>query len=110
MNLDIRTPRHEVHDEIKPVMQYMEREASHNQADILVEGVRSNGLAVSRMQEMLGAREHGQADILILANDILLDEKQRSELVRWTANTGAQVESLEGHPVLQAMGGVGAHY
>lgn len=108
LNLDIRTPRHEVHDEIKPVMRYMEREASHNQADILVEGVRANGLAVSGMQETLDALEHGQADILILANDIPLDEKQRSELVRRAANTGAQVESVEGHPVLQAMGGVGA--
>ncbi|WP_169461025.1 hypothetical protein [Ktedonobacter racemifer] len=90
------------------MIQYMEREASHNQADILVEGVRANGLAVSGMQETLDALGHGQADILILANGIPLGEKQRSELVRRAANTGAQVESVEGHPVLQAMGGMGA--
>jgi hypothetical protein len=28
--------------------------------------------------------------------------------VRRAANTGTQVESVEGHPVFQAMGGVGA--
>src|SRR5690348_7656436 len=60
LNLDIRTPPQEVHDEIKPVVQYMEREASHNQADILVEGVRANGLAVSGMQETFDAFEHGR--------------------------------------------------
>lgn len=108
LNLDIRTPRHEVHDEIKPVLQYMEREASHNQADKLVEGVRANGLAVSGLQETLDALEHGQADVLILANDVPLNEQQRSELVRRAANTDARVESVEGHPILQAMGGVGA--
>jgi peptide subunit release factor 1 (eRF1) len=70
--------------------------------------MRANGLAVNGMQEALDALEQGQADILRLANDIPLDEKQRSELVRRAANTGAQVESGEGHPVLQAMGGVGA--
>jgi len=60
------------------------------------------------MQEALDALEHGQADILILANDIPLDEKQRGKRGCLAANTGAQVESVEGHPVFQAMGGVGA--
>jgi peptide subunit release factor 1 (eRF1) len=108
VKLDIRTPRHEVHDEIKPVIEYMERESSHNQVDNLVEGVRANGLAISGMQETLDALDHGQADILILANDVPFDERQRNELVRKAANTGAQVEIAEGHPVFQEMGGVGA--
>ncbi|GCE21630.1 baeRF10 domain-containing protein [Dictyobacter kobayashii] len=108
LNLDIRTPLREVHDEIRPVMEYMERESSHDQADNLVERIRANGLAVSGMQETLDALEHGQADTLILANDASLDEKLRSELVRRAANTGAQVEVVMGHPILQEMGGVGA--
>ena len=108
LKLDIRTPRHEIHDEIKPVIEYMERESSHNQVDNLVERIRTNGLAISGMQETLDALDHGQVDVLILANDVPLDEKQRSELVRKAANTGAEVEVAEGHPVLQEMGGVGA--
>ncbi|GCE15291.1 VLRF1 family aeRF1-type release factor [Tengunoibacter tsumagoiensis] len=108
LNLDIRTPLRDVQAEIQPVITFMNREASHTQADNLVEGIRANGLAVSGIQETLHALELGQADVLILANDVPLDEQERSKLVRKAANTGAKVESVQGHAVLQAMGGVGA--
>ncbi len=108
LNLDIRTPRHEVHEEIKPVIQYMEREASHSQVDNLVERIRANGLAVSGLQETLDVLEHGQADMLILANDMPFDEQERSKLVRQAANTGATIETVAGNPILHEMGGVGA--
>ena len=108
LNLDIRTPRREIHEAIKPVMEYMERESSHSQADILVEEVRANGLAVSGIQETFDALAQGQADVLILANDVPLDERKRSELVQQAANTGASVETVEDHLALQEMGGVGA--
>lgn len=108
LRLDIRTPRHEVHEEIKPVIEYMERESSHSQVDNLVEGVRAGGLAISGMQETLDALDQGQVDVLLLANDVALNEQERSKLVRQAAQTGAQVEVVEGHPALQEMGGVGA--
>lgn len=108
LNLDIRTPRHIVHEEIKPILEYMEREASHSEADNLVEEVRANGLAVSGIQETLDALDHGQADVLVLANDAPLDEKTRSKLVHKAANMGTKIETVEGHPILPEMGGVGA--
>ncbi|GHO59071.1 Vms1/Ankzf1 family peptidyl-tRNA hydrolase [Ktedonobacter robiniae] len=108
LRLDINTPLREVHDEIKPVIEYLEREASHSQVDNLVEGIRANGLVVSGIQETLDALEHGQADVLILANDVPLDDQQRNTLVRKAANSGARVEVVESNPVLQELGGVGA--
>jgi ribosomal protein L7Ae-like RNA K-turn-binding protein len=108
LKLDLSMPLREVHAEIKPVIEYMARESSHSQVDNLVEGIRANGLAVSGIQETLNVLDRGQADILILANDVVFDKKQRNELVRKAANTGAKVEVVKGHPVLQEMGGVGA--
>ncbi|GCE29983.1 peptide chain release factor 1 [Dictyobacter alpinus] len=108
LKLDITTPHREVQDEIQPIIEYMERESSHSQADNLVEAIRANGLAVSGMQETLDALDHGQADVLLMSDDVAFDEKQRSELVRKAANTGAKVDVVKGHPVLQEMGGVGA--
>lgn len=108
LKIDISTPRHKVHEEIKPVIEFMERESSHSQVDNLVEGIRANGLALSGMQETLDALDRGQVDVLIMANDVAINDKQRSKLVRKAGNTGAEVEVVEGHPILQEMGGVGA--
>jgi peptide chain release factor subunit 1 len=108
LRMDIKALRDQVHEEVKPVIEYMERESSHSQADNLVEGIRANGLAVAGTQETIDALDHGQADVLILADDVPLDKRLRSELVRKAANTGAQVEVVQGHPALQEMGGIGA--
>lgn len=40
--------------------------------------------------------------------DVPFDDKERSKLVRKAANTGAKIESVEGYPILQKLGGVGA--
>jgi peptide subunit release factor 1 (eRF1) len=108
LRLDIRTPRDEVHQELQPVIEYMEEESSHSQADRLVEALRQDGLAVSGEQETQTALEHGQVDVLLLANDVPLNEQKRSELVRLAAKTNAEIETVQGHVILQQLGGVGA--
>ncbi|GLV55377.1 hypothetical protein KDH_22240 [Dictyobacter sp. S3.2.2.5] len=108
LRMDIRTPRHEVQEQIKPVIEYIQREESHQLADTMVERIRANGLAISGMQETLDALKHGQVDVLLLDQQAPLDETQRNELVRLAAQTDAQIENVTNHAAFQEMGGVGA--
>lgn len=108
LRLDIRTPRHEVKEEIRPLLDQIEMEESHEVADRLVEAIQAQGLGLSGLQETRDALEHGQVEVLVLANDAPIDEEARRELVRLATNTSARVEVVQGHDELQQLGGVGA--
>ncbi|MBV9229670.1 MAG: host attachment protein [Chloroflexi bacterium] len=108
LRLDIRTPRHEVSREIAPILAQVEEEESHARADQLVEAVREQGLGVIGQQETRDSLEHGQADVLVLAEEAPLDDQERNDLVRLATLSGAEVDLVTGHEIFQQMGGVGA--
>lgn len=108
LRLDIRTPRHEVLREVAPILAQVEEEESHTRADRLVEAVREQGLGVIGPQETRDALEHGQGEVLVLAEEAPLDEQERNDLVRLATLSGAEVDLVKGHEILQQMGGVGA--
>jgi stalled ribosome rescue protein Dom34 len=108
LRLDIRTPRHAVLREVAPILAQVEEEEAHTRGDRLVEAVREQGLGVIGPQETRDALEHGQGDVLVLAEEAPLDEQERNDLVRLATLSGAEVELVTGHEILQQMGGVGA--
>jgi stalled ribosome rescue protein Dom34 len=108
LRLDIRTPRHAVLREVAPILAQVEEEESHTRADRLVEAVREQGLGVIGPQETRDALEHGQGEVLVLAEEAALDEQERNDLVRLATLSGAEVDLVTGHEILQQMGGVGA--
>lgn len=108
LRLDIRTPRHGVLREIAPILAQIEEEASHARADQLMEEVRAQGLGVVGPQETRDALEHGQAEVLMLAEEAPLREQERNDLVRLATLSGAEVDLVSGHEILQQIGGVGA--
>lgn len=108
LRLDIQTPRHAVLREVAPILAQVEEEESHTRADLLVEAVRAQGLGVVGLQETRHALEYGQGEVLVLAEDAPLDEQERNDLVRLATLSGAEVELVTGHEILQQLGGVGA--
>ena len=108
LRLDIRTPRHKVLREVAPILAQVEEEESHTRADRLVEAVREQGLGVIGPQETRDALEHGQGEVLVLAEGAPLDEQESNDLVRLATLSGAEVDLVTGHEILQQLGGVGA--
>lgn len=108
LRLDIRIPRHEVLREVAPILAQVEEEESHTRADRLVEAVREQGLGVIGPQETRHALEYGQGEVLVLAEEAPLDEQERNDLVRLATLSGAEVDLVTGHEILQQLGGVGA--
>lgn len=108
LSLDIRAPRDEVHSEITPLLAQIEEDESHGVADRLIEEVQRQGLGVVGPQETRDALTHGQADTLVLAAETPLDAQERNELVHLATQTGAEVETVQGHESLIDAGGVGA--
>lgn len=108
LNLDIRTGRADVHDEVTPLLAQIEEDESHSVATRLLEEVRKQGLGVLGPQETRDALTHGQADTLVLAEEAPLAPQERNELVHLAAQTGAAVETVQGHESLADAGGVGA--
>jgi ribosomal protein L30E len=108
LRLDIRTPRSEVLREVAPILAQVEDEESHTRADRLMEAVREQGLGVIGLQETRHALEHGQGDVLVLAEEAPVDDQERNDLVRLATLSSAEVDMVTGHEILQQMGGVGA--
>jgi ribosomal protein L30E len=108
LRLDIRTPRHEVLREVAPILAQVEEEESHARADRLVDAVREQGLGVIGLEETRHALEHGQGEVLVLAEEAPLEEQERNDLVRLATLSGAEVDLVTGHQILQQLGGVGA--
>jgi peptide subunit release factor 1 (eRF1) len=107
LSLDIRAPRDEVHGEISPLLAQIEEDESHSAADRLIEEVRRQGLGVVGPQETRDALTHGQVDTLVLADETDLGTQERNELVHLATQTGADVETVQGHESLIDVGGVG---
>ncbi|HEU4782812.1 MAG TPA: hypothetical protein VFS83_05685 [Ktedonobacterales bacterium] len=108
LSLDIRAGRDEVHAEIRPLLAQIEEDESHSVADRLIEEVQRQGLGVVGPQETRDALTHGQADTLVLAAETPIDAQERNELVHLASQTGADVETVQGHETLIDAGGVGA--
>lgn len=108
LRLDIRTPRHAVLREVASVLAQMEEDDSHARADNLVDAVREQGLGVIGPEETRHALEQGQGEVLVLSEEAPLDEQQRNDLVRLATISGAEVDLVKGHEILQQLGGVGA--
>lgn len=106
--LDLGATRDVVLDEIAPILARAEAENGHSLADQLVDELRADALGVAGLEHTRTALEHGQADVLVLMSGAALDADTRNALIRLAVTTGADVEVIEGHAVLERLGGVGA--
>lgn len=134
--IDIRAPRDEVAEEIRPILERLEAEEGESIADRIIGLVRAGGLAVvgvgstRRMLEIgavdtlavLGlpgeAPERGAGhdaralqdrdDVAAESETSRLDIGMRDEFVRLAALTSAEVQVVDAHEALEHVGGVGA--
>lgn len=107
LRLPIRAPKEEVMAEIEPLLTQAEAEESHAVADQLISAVQAGGLGLAGVEQTRQALEQWQAEVLVLETGAL-DEPTRSMLVRQATQTGADVELVDQHERLHALGGVGA--
>jgi hypothetical protein len=108
LRLDIRAPRDSVLAEIAPILDRVAADVARCGADRLIAAVREDGLGVAGLARTSAALEQGRAERLLLAAEVTLPHRTRAELIRLAARTGADVEVVEQHAGLQALGGVGA--
>jgi peptide chain release factor subunit 1 len=106
--VDIRASRDELEQTVASILAQAESEAALGTADRLVGAVRADGLGVAGLERTRRALEYGQADVLVLADKAELRADARDELIRRAAQTGAEIEVVEGHEALERLGGVGA--
>ena len=108
LRIDMKTPRLEIKDEVRELLEEIEQADAHTQADKLVGAVRGRGLGVSGVNPTKQALENGQIETLLIdPNTENLDEETRNELLRLAATTGARVEMVENHEKFAALDGVG---
>jgi len=108
LRLDMKTPRLDIKEEVREILEEIERTDAHSQADKLVGAVRGRGLGVAGVNPTKQALENGQVETLLIdPNTENLDEESRNELLRLAATTGANVEMVENHEKFAAMDGVG---
>ncbi len=88
--------------------QFIEQEEQESQAivDTLYKELRTSGLAVVGPEAALAALQQGQADMLVLAQD-MPDTSLRERLVRLAAQSQCHIEVVNYSPVLMEFGGVG---
>ena len=106
--LDPTVTRDVILDEIAPLLARAEAERGHSVAEQLVDAVRADALGVVGLEHTRTALEHGQVDVLVLAGDTISDADTRNELIRLAVTTGADVEVVERHDILERLGGIGA--
>ncbi|HEX6796268.1 MAG TPA: hypothetical protein VF116_00990 [Ktedonobacterales bacterium] len=106
--LNLEVTRDVVVDEIAPILARAEAESERAIADQLVDAVRADALGVAGLEDTLQALEHAQVDVLVLVGTAPLDADTRANLVRLAVITGADVEVIEAHDVLERLGGIGA--
>lgn len=108
LRIDIKTPRLDIKEEVRELLQEIERDDARLQADKLVGAVRSNRLGVAGVNPTKQALENGQVEMLLLdPHTENLDEETRNELIRLATVSGAQVEMVENHEKFSALNGVG---
>lgn len=106
--LDPTVTRNVIQDEIAPLLARAEAERGHSIAEQLVDAVRSDMLGVVGLEHTLTALKNGQVDVLVLVGDTTSEADTRNELIRLAVITGADIEVVERHDVLERLGGVGA--
>jgi len=108
LRIDMKTPRLDIKEEVREILEEIERADARVQAEKLVGAVRGRGLGVSGVNPTKQALENGQVEMLLIdPNTENLDEETRNELLRLAAATGANVEMVENHEKFAAMDGVG---
>ncbi len=108
LRIDIKATRNEIKAEIAEMLDQIEEDIGHTAADQLVNAVRGNGLGIAGVSATRQALENGQVETLLLDPDSTnLNEEMREELIRLAATTSADVEIVQGHPVVSKMDGVG---
>ena len=108
LRLDMKTPRLDIKEEVRELLEEIEQADAHSQAEKLVGAVRGRGLGVSGDNPTKQALENGQVEMLLIdPNTENLDNETREELIRLAATTGAAVEMVENHEKFAAMDGVG---
>jgi peptide chain release factor subunit 1 len=108
LRIDMRATRLDVKDEVRELLEEIERDDARAQADKLVGAVRGRGLGVSGVDPTRQALENGQVEMLLIdPHAENLDEETREELIRLAATTGAKVEMVENHEKFAALDGVG---
>jgi peptide subunit release factor 1 (eRF1) len=95
-------------EEIEPLLRAVEAEQDRSVVERLVEEVQADGLGVCGLAPTRTALEQGQADILVLAEDVPFPPQTRSNLIDLALSTGARVEVVEQNATLRQLGGVGA--
>jgi peptide chain release factor subunit 1 len=129
VNLDIRTPEHEVLETSVALMRHRDAESDRERVDALVGAYRSNGLAVLGVKETRRALEMGQVDELVITaepsliaakkgkapsdkaaseGEMSAEERVADELVVKARQTSASVRFIEDASLLSGFGGVGA--
>jgi stalled ribosome rescue protein Dom34 len=108
LRIDMKTPRLDIKAEAREILEEIEREDAHSQADQLVGAVRGRGLGVAGVNPTRQALKNGQIETLLIDPQTEnLDEETRNELIRLAATTSATVEMVENHERFAAMDGVG---
>lgn len=106
--IDIRTPQDDMAFEVAPLLARAEAEDACSIGDRLIQAVQAGGLGVIGLEATRTALSNGQVDVLVLDPEASLDDGERNALIRQAATTNADVEVVQGHPLLGELGGVGA--
>lgn len=108
LRIDIKTPRLDIKEEVRELLEEIERDDARLQADKLIGEVRGNRLGVSGVNPTRQALENGQIETLLIDPQTEnLTAETRNELIRLAATTSANVEMVENHEKFAAMDGVG---
>jgi peptide chain release factor subunit 1 len=106
--IDMRAPKDDVHDEVKPILAALRIDDERDAADRAIAGWRAGDLGAVGIDAVAEALERGQVDELVIDEEADVDEALRGELVRQAALTAAEVITTTGHERLRQLGGVAA--
>lgn len=93
-----------IDESIQTFLEEEDRE-SHDAVRMLDSAVQRGGLAVVGLQQTINALETGQADLLVLSQD--LPEGDREKLVRHAVRNDTRIETVNGSRLLDRNGGAG---
>lgn len=83
-----------------------EAEEAHSTVELLVNSVRSGGLAVVGVQPAIQAISEGRAERLVVSSTLLHEDQER--LVRMASQRGIPIETVQDCEMLDRNGGAGA--
>lgn len=109
LRLDIRTPKDEIAEEVRGLLEEYENELSHENADKAISEFKRNSLGIMGAKATKAALENGQVETLLMdVSSESLTEEIRNEFIRLATATSANVDIIENHEKFASMGGVGA--